>query len=294
MASLSSSEFWADRVAAFCSQAPLPRWSPECVADSEMHAHYERFLPLAEWLPYLRDGLAEVLPGADWMPGVMSGAATSWRSVIDFWRLVPENWHHRLAWEGRDEWWALACALAAPRRFGTGRGRYPEQLELLEARAGTLVGLVLDVGCGTGQGTWEMAQILGRQVQVAGVTAEPLEVWMARHRELPHLNSMVRSDYPEGDIEPLFWAGDALTLRVSQPASLIVCNGLAGGPAMRDESALRQLWATFLACSAPNAEIWLANSFHDGFRDADERFAQLRPVDWECEIVGKSRIFRRI
>jgi hypothetical protein len=257
-----------------------------------MHAHYERFLPLADWWPYLRSGLNSALPHPDWIPQVVSGA-NEWRSVIDFWRLVPAQWQYCLAWDSTEEWWALACALAAPGRFGTERGRYPEQVTRLRDRAGQLEGLVLDVGCGTGQGTWEVAEILGPASLVAGVTAEPLEAWMASKRQLPHLSIDWGRNASDPTSHPVFWAADARSLRTLQPAELILCNGLAGGPALHCEADLNRLWLALAGCCTVDGEIWMANTFHDGFRDANDRFERMRPDGWRCRRIGETRVFRR-
>ena len=87
-------------------------------------------------------------------------------------------------------------ALFLPSRYGGAFGRYPRQASFLQEwlrkmnPQGPLC--CLDAACGSGEGTYELALLLqesgfpSEQLQVQGMTIEPLEVFAAAHAWFPH------------------------------------------------------------------------------------------------------------
>lgn len=87
----------------------------------------------------------------------------------------------------------LLFALAAPPRAGSTLGRYAPELAALAAALQPAQGVRLaawDVGCATGEGTWELAGALlathQAGVDVVGTTPCPLERLLAERRARPH------------------------------------------------------------------------------------------------------------
>ena len=132
---------------------------------------------------------------------------------------------------------------------------------------------LLDLGCGTGEGTAEAAAVLaegaGRSVLALGVTGEPLEVAEA-HEQLPALNAAAG---PAARLN--FVAGDALAAPCRGGVwHVILVNGLAGGM-LADDAEFMLLLKELHRLLAPGGAAFLAQRFHAGRRPRVERFANL-------------------
>lgn len=175
-----------------------------------------------------------------------------------------------------------------PDRFqGAGFGRYPRQLawirQWLEQRAaaGHHGVRLLDAACGSGEGTWELAEAAAavgwqpEQLQLRGWTLEPLEVWAAVHQWLPH--DPERQQRYQQRVAPLCkqgWAGQ-ITFRQadlycsSLPETgfdLILCNGLLGGPLLYRSDDLATVISNLAGLLLPGGLLVLADHFHDGWK----------------------------
>jgi len=173
-----------------------------------------------------------------------------------------------------------------PARFnGAGFGRYPAQLDWLRqhlsGKSHTGLLRILDAACGSGEGTWELAELLAdigwkpEQVQIEGWTLEPLEVWAAEQQSLPH--DPERGKSYQQRVQPLlkqgwgnrvsFKAVDLLGEVTSSKAfDLILCNGLLGGPIINQQAELRQVAALLVGLLAPGGVFMIANRFHEGWK----------------------------
>ncbi|WP_161947431.1 class I SAM-dependent methyltransferase [Trichlorobacter thiogenes] len=171
-----------------------------------------------------------------------------------------------------------------PGRFnGAGFGRYPAQLDWLQQylskRSDSL--RILDAACGSGEGTWELAEVLDgngwqpEQVQVEGWTIEPLEVWAAQTQRLPH--EPQREKNYQQRIQPLleqgweerisFRAADLLAEQIeSAPFDLILCNGLLGGPIINQPSRLQQVLKQLAGLLSRGGVLLVADHFHAGWK----------------------------
>ncbi len=145
---------------------------------------------------------------------------------------------------------------------------------------------ILDLGCGVGLGTCELAQIAAAvHGNVIGVTSEHLEVWMAQNRRLPHdaAREQLFRRYPP-TLPVKFTYGFAESYRDSSQYDVIVCNGLAGG---RFLNAAPQLTAFLQTCDtllAPHGRMFIANRFHEGERPGVERLRAIaRQSGWSIE-----------
>jgi hypothetical protein len=280
---------WAQRETIFSRHAPLPFWAPGLILTDAIRSVYEHFLPVSEYAWDLASVLSDVLPGtfkADafsaWVPASLRRPPAS---LPDLWATLPPPVAGRLTWTS-DDLWSLACVLAAPLQHGTTAGRYPEQQRALRdwLQHSEKARFAVDYACGTGQGTWELATLLPPGSLVVGITLEPLESWLAGHRNTSHLEWAFRNmgskyEYPivDDQVEVAFVAGDFHSLAWRQKTDLIVCNGLIGGPLLNRPDAMRDVWQRFVAELSPGGLLLIGNRFHAG-RAADcAAFLALRP-----------------
>ena len=330
---------WAARLELFRRLYAPPHWTPGMPVDAELRARYESCLPVCEFLADLGH-LATKFP----RPLCLAESANAhghdrlgpapFVSLPDLWNTLPEQLAGRVEFVD-NEWLALFCALADPPRFGTDFGRYPEQLAKIRQLLGAPVPSpafqqsatgpgpvpsfnILDLGCGTGQGTYELAAAVANAVSGAvaavGVTREPLEVWMAENRRLPH--DPARERVFEEKRPPAlaqgrggaqndktqawrgatvhFLVGDALAVPCDGPFDLIVANGLVGGRFLRSPSALVKFLAEAERLLAAGGVLALANRFHAGELPALERFAEsARRAGWTVEGELQNLFLRR-
>jgi SAM-dependent methyltransferase len=243
---------WTRRFAEFANCSPTPLWAPGLAPTPESRYWHERYLPVREYCRGLASLLRPALPHPDWGPTCLRNPR--FLAITDFWRDLPPAFAGRLTWQA-NELLSLGCALASPPRFGTAANRYPEQLcELRNFLATRKQASLLDLGCGTGDGTAEMAAL--GFAPCVGVTLEPLEAWMAHQR------------FPQID----FQACDILELELPTRFDLIVCNGLLGGPLLHKPAEFASLLDRLKPLLAPGGRLAIADRFHGGHRAARERF----------------------
>lgn len=172
-----------------------------------------------------------------------------------------------------------------PDRFnGQGFDRYPGQLawlrRLLAARpAGPL--RILDAACGSGEGTWELVELTAAagaapsDVRIEGWTIDPLEVWAARQRCLPHAPTrqhtyrtrvlpLVRSGWDE---RVMFTVQDLCAVGPEAASfDLIICNGLLGGPLLHQQEQMLRVIGSLSLLLAPGGFLAVADRFHGGWK----------------------------
>ncbi len=250
--------------------------------DAEWRLVYESYLPVAEFVASLRRLGRLVLPHSSWIPAVLAetgrhlASRCVFPSLPDLWSYLPPVWEDRVTLTV-EELPALFAALADPSRFGTAAGRYPDQLARLREWTADWPGerTLLDVGCGTGEGTREaLAALLGTgcKVRAVGVTREPLEAWMAANGCFPH-----RPAEPLPPVLPglHFLAGDATALPLHGSFSVILCNGLIGGQFLRTDAAFHSLLSEFARLLGPGGVVLAGCRFHAGREAALARFREL-------------------
>lgn len=175
-----------------------------------------------------------------------------------------------------------------PSRFnGAGFGRYPSQFGWLqehllqEKKKGRTTLHILDAACGSGEGTWELVELLSatgwkpEQVELEGWTLEPLEVWAAEQQQLPH--DQKREQQYQQRVQPLLDQGWAqqVNFKVVDLLSgdtgndrfdLILCNGLLGGPIINQQIQMQQVMVSLAGLLAPGGILLAANHFHGGWQ----------------------------
>ena len=278
---------WSRRYAVWCRYAGGGWWGRGSIVSPEMRGFYEKFLPFNEFKHSLITIGEQILESPDWVPNILR--SNDILSLPDFWAMLPDAFAGRVTF-AEDELFPLFCAIADPSRFGTSDNRYPAQLrqigDFVKRTGQGRVVRILDLGCGIGLGTYELAQIAAAVGGSAvGVTSEHLEVWMASHRRLPHDAARERlfRRYPE-DLPITFSYGFAESYRDGSQYDVIVCNGLAGG---RFLNAAPQLTAFLQTCDtllAPHGRMFAANRFHEGERPGVERLRAIaRQSGWSVE-----------
>ncbi len=175
-----------------------------------------------------------------------------------------------------------------PARHGGGFGRYPVQSEFLRWWLGEnrvrLASVVraLDVACGSGEGTYELARIIvesgfsADSVQVFGATLEPFELFGAAHCYFPHnpgKTAACRSYAEElvslGVLERITFVLDDLTRpysAVETEYDIILCNGLLGGPILHDPRKVREIVRKLAGQLKSGGILLAASRFHGGWK----------------------------
>lgn len=175
-----------------------------------------------------------------------------------------------------------------PRRYnGAGFGRYPGQatwlLRALDSRLWPDKRSIrcLDAACGSGEGTWELLEILEKsgwqpdQAWIEGWTIEPLEVYAASEQVLPHEpERQQRYRQRVARLKNSGWSGrvcfKAVDLLNFVPVpgryDLILCNGLLGGPIIHEPAALAAVVALLAEMLTPGGCLAVADTFHEGWK----------------------------
>lgn len=293
---------WGQRETLFRRHTAPPAWAADVPVTPAQRARSEGWLPISEWLRDLRRLARWQLPSPAWLPAPLrelpepdmhAPAGTPYLSLLDLWNDLPPALAGRTTFAAA-ELLPLLCALADPPRFGTDFGRYPEQLAQLRAwtpprHAGPRPCRLLDLGCGTGQGTLEAANTIAaathQPVTALGLTREPLEAWMATTRRIPHDPERERrlQDFqlhPQTTVS--FIAGDACRPPLPLAAfDIILANGLVGGPFLHAPADTFAFLHELQRVLAPGGTVFCANHFHDGRASCLDTFtAAARHAGW--------------
>lgn len=289
---------WQARWERFLAAVPPPRWDPAVPVDADWRMRYESYLPVVEYVASLRRLARLVLPHPSWVPLALAvtvghlSPRTCFPSLPDLWSYLAPAWCGRVTLT-TEELPALFAALADPTQFGTAAGRYPSQLARLREHRWSADAVLLDVGCGTGEGTQEAVAAIretGCPVSGIGVTREPLEAWMASSGWFPHR--------PTAGAVPLpgvrFVAGEAAALPVHGPVAAILCNGLIGGRFVQSDAAFRGVLAEFGRVLAPGGIVLVGCRFHAGRESALTRFRDLaEATGWRVSGDSRDLVLRR-
>lgn len=282
------------------SPAPLP--APGLIVTQEIRTQCERYLPITGLAAVFRHLYSAALTYPPILSSTPFHNSLSW---ADTFVSLPEQFQFSpnpaLLLESllvdRSLLLRFLFASFLPNRFYGAIGRYPGQRQfvrdwLLSRKERGVY--CLDAACGTGEETYGLALLLADQgflpeeVQIAGWTLEPLEVWAAAHRRFPHdrpreaifreaTSSLIHQGYGRRiafhchDILKSF-SPSPITHENSSPArdhrrfDLILCNGLLGGPIVHDNEQLKQAADNLSGLLAPGGILLAADNFHGGWK----------------------------
>jgi SAM-dependent methyltransferase len=292
---------WRQRKALFFRYHSRQPWAPGLILTPEVRAAYEPQLPIADFLSDLACLAKQLLPHPCWLPRLLRRTMTpaagqsvlEYASLPDLWSALPPHLAGRVTFTP-ERLMATLCALADLPRYGTAAGRYPAQLDRIRQFAASRRHApvrLLDLGCGVGHGTCEMAAALADMatpVTAIGLTREPLEAWMATQRQLPH-DRRPRRRYPETehDLPIAFIAAELPLVPLRQTFDLVTVNGLGGGPAFDNHTLIRNLLIEIRRCTAPGSALTFADTFHEGCRKQHSVIrAEADRLGWTTESIG--------
>lgn len=278
------------RFSSYAATSPLPLPAPGLIITPEIRLQSELYLPIKEIRQQFNRLYAATLSYAPILSSTPFYASPCWADcfvALPVWLQFSANPARLLERLLEDQQLLIRFLFFSflPGRYnGAGFGRYPEQLEWLRQHLKTQPGKnlrILDAACGSGEGTWEVAELLAEQcwqpeqVQLEGWTIEPLEVWAAQTQCLPH--EPQREKNYQQRVQPLrergwgerisFRAVDLLAGQVeSAPFDLILCNGLLGGPIIHQPRPLQQVVMQLAALLAEGGVLLVADHFHEGWK----------------------------
>ncbi len=281
---------WGRQFACYAATSPAPLPAAGLVVSPEIRYQSELYLPITHLrLPFYRL-YRHVLAYPPILTSTPFHRAPSWAdcyALLPDWLQVSPNPAHLLQRLLADAGLLTRFIFYSflPGRFnGAGFERYPDQLNWLRTRFSCRAGgslRILDAACGSGEGAWELAELLAAQgwqpaqVQITGWTLEPLEVWAAQQHCLPH--DPLREQRYQQRVHPLrnqgwserviFQTVDLLAdLPKDQSFDLILCNGLLGGPLMHRQEELQRVIGALAARLRPGGRLLAAHRFHDGWQ----------------------------
>lgn len=279
-----------ERFTTYSATSPQPLPAPGLIITPEIRLQSELYLPINEVRQLFNRLYNETLSYAPIVSSIPFHASPSWADCfagLPVWLQLSANPARLLEELLADQLLLIRFLFFSflPGRFnGAGFGRYPDQLNWLRHwlsnRAESHL-RILDAACGSGEGTWELAELLAEtgwqpeQVQLEGWTLEPLEIWAAQTQCLPHQPE--RENLYQQRVQPLReqgWAErisfnvvDLLEGRTSSGGfDLILCNGLLGGPIIHRQAELQQVVALLAGLLTPYGILLVADHFHGGWK----------------------------
>jgi hypothetical protein len=274
----------------YADSYPLPFWAPGLVLNNEMRGLTEALFPMAPVTALFDLVLRRGCRFSPLLSGCYLHSSVSWLDFLN--KLRPQLSHADPAATLRE----LArdagvrrrflFALLLPHHFGGAFDRYPLQSQWIAAwlkdNRARLDGRIraLDCACGSGEGTYGVAQLLGgagfagEGCVVHGSTLEPIELFAAAHAYFPHDPGRER-EYRDR-VAPLLAKPDAVTMEFyldevaaetgRERYQLILCNGLLGGPLLHGPGELYRAIGALASRLAPGGVLLAADRFHAGWR----------------------------
>jgi SAM-dependent methyltransferase len=281
-----------ERYRVYCACYPYGLWAPGLAVEREMRIVTEAYLPMEEILAVFDRFFRAALKFPPFRPASIIHNSSDWLDILQRLQPLPcrpdpASLLERLM---KDEEYRRRFIFAnyMPARYGGGFGRYPGQARFL---AGWLAAnrprfaegvRCLDAGCGSGEGTYELAKLLmdngfaADSIDVRGATVEPLELFAAAHAFFPH--DLEREEDFRERISPLFQCGAAerisfhledlkcINSATEKGYDIIICNGLLGGPLLHDPEELRRALQRLCGRLSPGGILLAANRFHGGWK----------------------------
>jgi SAM-dependent methyltransferase len=282
----------AERFRIYTACYPHGLWAPGVVITPEMRNLTECYLPMDEIRSAIVRLFAVALRFSPFLGASAIHNAAGWLDILQ--GLQPLISSPAPAYLLRrlmvDEGFRCQFIFAnfLPSRYGGGFGRYPGQKMLLrkwlaENRSQLSSGVsCLDVACGSGEGTYELALLLMEEgfpvesINVRGTTLEPLELFAAAHCSFPHdprrTGAYRRQTVPLrecGATEKIRFTLEDLTGSFPNKVDeydIILCNGLLGGPLLHEPRALLETVRRLAGRLRKEGILLAASRFHGGWK----------------------------
>jgi SAM-dependent methyltransferase len=263
-------------------------WTPGIVISHELRSTAELYLPFRE----LRSALLRLLRltcHTDVSPPYLLTATHTWpdfaaRLPFHLQETNPTRLLRRLMGDG-DYRTAFIFALYQPRHYGGAFGRYPGQYEFLRSwlaqhhdRFNDGI-TCLDAACGSGEGTWELLQLLvdsglpAETITVTGTTHEPIELFSAAHGFFPHDPQRTASFRHQiaslrDHSHCLRFQQEDITAETQDIAhyDIILCNGILGGPFLHEHESVFAVVKGLAERLRPSGILLAADHFHGGWK----------------------------
>ncbi len=282
---------------------PYGLWAPGLAVEREMRILTEACLPMDEIVRVFGRFFFAALKFPSFLPASIVHNSTDWLDFLQRLQPLVDRPNPALLLQRLmvDEEYRRRFIFAnfMPARYGGGFGRYPGQArflaEWLEANRSRLAAEVrcLDAGCGSGEGTYELAQLLidkgfpADAIHVLGATLEPLELFAAAHAYFPH--DRAREEEYRVRIRPLFDCGAAVNISFhleelgrmdsgeGKGYDIILCNGLLGGPFLHVSEELLKIVRRLSGRLRYEGILLAANHFHGGWKKlvSDEELSEI-------------------
>lgn len=281
----------------YVTTCPVPFWTPGLVLTGELMRQTELYLPLSEIERTVRRFSQLAAARSAPLSFPFFHDACCWLQVLDRhdWRVTTANPAALLRpllvdWPGRI---GFLFSLHLPERHGGGFNRYPAQMRALGGwlaarHGGSGVIRCLDAACGTGEGTWDLAELLADAGvpaacrEVTGLSLGAFELFAAAHAFFPH--DPIRQQAYRERIVPLVAAGISARILFRQADlkasetlggrySVIICNGLLGGPMLHEKESVGMVVKRLAAGLEPGGILMVADRFHAGWRKVVPRRA---------------------
>lgn len=273
----------------YAATCPVSLWAPNLVLTGELVNQAERYLPVAGIASTFRRFSRLAMTGPASPDPLVFHDAAGWLLVLEKlgWPVADANPAGLLRplLTDLERRVRLLFSLYLPEQHGGGFNRYPDQLHALRVWFGGLNGKgmvrCLDAACGTGEGTWDLAEafiVKGfplENVTITGLTLGTLELFAAAHAFFPH--DPERQHAYREKIVPLLATGieERMLFRqadlravngMGESYSVILCNGLLGGPMLHDRESVGKVVKRLAASLEPGGILMAADRFHAGWR----------------------------
>jgi SAM-dependent methyltransferase len=298
----------SERFSLYKRDYPYGLWAPGLSITREMRAVTEVYLPMAE-ITRIFDRLFSL--SLKFQPLKEASILHTSLSWLDFLQALqyllnqpdPSKQLSRFAVDAMERR-RFIFANFLPDRYGGGFGRYPEQAGFLAGwlknKRPRFRGTIrcLDTACGTGEGTYELAQLLTESgfapgsFHITGTSLEPLELFAAAHAHFPHATR--RETRYRDQIKGLAELGAMAHISFQledigempsdvEEYHVILCNGILGGPFLSQKAEISRVVGNFSKRLAPGGILLADDRFHEGWKRLFSR-ESLQGVLSECGI----------
>jgi chemotaxis methyl-accepting protein methylase len=296
-----------ERFLGFCSYCPAPEWGSGLILTPEIRGQAERYLPISEIRSAFRYLINRSTRYKPFLLAFPLFSARSWPDALESLSNPPDSSNPaeliRDLAENEDSRRIFIASSLVPCRYGGEFGRYPLQTGFLKEWLGQrrrlgLAGIkVLDTACGSGEQSYELAELLcdegwePERCTVTGETVEPLELAAAAHgwfssdkaREM-RFRRRVESILAKGGGSMVSFVSRDIRDKVETGSlyDVVLCNGLIGGPLLNDAEEVRELIRNLSERVEKGGVFLAADRFHAGWN----RSARIGIIRSELENAG--------